>query len=250
MSDLETITRLAVGYAKSTRGAEPDPQDAVWANGLAGYLTDADNRRWAMVVMPDDGDRDVQEGVFADVRRFLDTGETPPNCTPSELPAMAGRGMAIVCGGRSGYAQAFVSRALDAWSARHPLAAVIHGACRDPRDPGTNPPATEAEAIQRDGARDGWSADMCADRWARARGLTVTPILADWHPNGGPLDRTAGPRRNREMLALLCATRDAAPCPVAVLAFAGGTGTEGMVGLAHDAGVPVWRATETGWVRG
>ena len=90
---------------------------------------------------------------------------------------------------------------------------------------------------------------MCADRWARARGLTITPMPAVWRKDGGPVDRTAGPRRNRAMLALSCATRDAAPCPIAVLAFSGGDGTEGMVKQAQAARVPVWRAAEAGWVR-
>jgi hypothetical protein len=46
---------------------------------------------------------------------------------------------------------------------------------------------------------DALGADYLADCWARARGLQVTPVPADWYPNGR-YDRSAGPRRNREML--------------------------------------------------
>lgn len=248
--DLLTITQFAVGFAKSTRGDAPDPARFIWKNAIAGYMTDEDGRRWAMLVMPDDGSRTVQRDVFADARRFLDTGQTPQNCTP---PRMA----VIVCGGRKGQTQAFVSKALDAWCARHPTAAIIHGACEDRCRRDREPPRTEAEAIERDGEHEGWSADMCADRWADARGVRALRMPANWYPDGKNLDRGAGPRRNAEMLGLLAEIQDPKlderqdkhGRPVAVLAFSGGSGTEGMVELAKVASVAVWRATASGWLR-
>ncbi len=99
-----------------------------------------------------------------------------------------------------------LTRALDAFHARHGVAALIHGA-----------------AI---------GADTHAARWASVAGLEVCLYPADWPGLG----RKAGPIRNSQML------REGKPD--AVLAFPGGRGTEGMVALALKAGVPVWRVLD------
>lgn len=97
-------------------------------------------------------------------------------------------------------------RALDAFHAKHAVSVVIHGAA--------------------DGA------DLLAGQWAWNAEVAVVECPADWSRYG----RSAGPRRNAEML------RDHKPD--AVLAFPGGRGTEGMVALALKAGVPVWRGLD------
>lgn len=73
-------------------------------------------------------------------------------------------------------------------------------------------------------------ADSLADRWARARGVPVEAHPADWS-----LGRSAGPARNRRMLARK---------PDLVIAFPGGRGTAHMVSIARKAGVEVWMADE------
>lgn len=235
--DLLTISRLAVGYAKSIRGELKPPR--TWENALAGYLTDEDGVRWAVMVIPSDGDRAIQRGVVLDAEHFLDTGITPAR-------SFALGTVALVCGGRSGQRQDFVSRALDAWERTHGISGIIHGACEDRGD---NAPATEADALARDGVQTGWSADMCADRWAKARGVASRPVPACWYPvKDGPLDRSAGPRRNERMRDMLVEARGRGQRAV-VLAFPGGTGTAGMVALALGAGLPTWQATDRGWIR-
>ena len=80
-------------------------------------------------------------------------------------------------------------------------------------------------------------ADSLAAAWARDRGVPVEPYpVTDWKFPDGSTDRSAGPRRNARMLAR--------GKPDACVAFAGGSGTAGMVRLCEAADVPVWRI---GW---
>ena len=75
-------------------------------------------------------------------------------------------------------------------------------------------------------------ADALAEIWAINRGVPRTIFKADWTKHG----KAAGPIRNRQMMS--------EGKPDMVLAFPGGRGTENMVRLATDAGIPVVRAAE------
>lgn len=70
-------------------------------------------------------------------------------------------------------------------------------------------------------------ADTLAGGWAVSRGKQLEVYPADWDRYG----RSAGPRRNQQML-------DEGK-PDVVIAFPGGRGTEGMIKLARKAGVRV-----------
>lgn len=107
-----------------------------------------------------------------------------------------------------------LTRALDAFHARHGVTLLIHGAAR--------------------------GADSWARQWATGHSLPTLPFPARWHPQGrsGPLDRAAGHKRNARML------REGKPD--AVLSFPGGRGTQGMIRLAMRASVPVWRVYRPG----
>jgi hypothetical protein len=70
-------------------------------------------------------------------------------------------------------------------------------------------------------------ADTIAAEWAEHRGIPAEVYMADWERLG----RKAGPIRNQRMLD------DGGPN--LVVAFPGGTGTAGMTGIAHKAGVEV-----------
>ena len=84
-----------------------------------------------------------------------------------------------------------------------------------------------------EGEADG--ADTCGRAWAESRGIPVRPFPADWRPNGGPVDRSAGHRRNAEMLSAALEEASQADDVLVVAAFAGGTGTANMVELAEGA---------------
>lgn len=74
-------------------------------------------------------------------------------------------------------------------------------------------------------------ADLIAHEWARSRGVQPVACAANWtwfRALGRP--KAAGPARNKAMLAL---------GPDLVVAFPGGRGTESMIGLAREAGIPV-----------
>lgn len=165
----------------------------------------------------------------------------------------------IICGGRVGHLQAFCSRALDAWHGTRPIGTLIHGQCSDRRQKGRFiiPNMDEAKAIERDGGDPGWSADMCGDRWARRAGVPeIIPMPANWYPeavgmmrkNRGPLDRGAGMKRNRAMAERLVQMGDDG-AHVAVLAFAGGNGTDNMIETAAGLSLPVWRPLNGAWRR-
>lgn len=70
-------------------------------------------------------------------------------------------------------------------------------------------------------------ADLLAGRWAIDHSIPVKCYLANWSKYG----RSAGPIRNRQMLA------DSKPD--LVVAFHGGAGTADMVRRAKLAGIPV-----------
>lgn len=72
-------------------------------------------------------------------------------------------------------------------------------------------------------------ADTIAERWAFANNVEHKKYPADWKRFG----KAAGPIRNQTMLLDFR--------PDAVVAFAGGKGTAGMVKLAQDAGVYVYK---------
>lgn len=113
----------------------------------------------------------------------------------------------LVCGGRT-YGQRVgesdtLDRALSAFASGHDVTLVVHGAAR--------------------------GADSLAGEWARLHGVDVVEYPAEWNKYG----RSAGFKRNKQMLD--------AESPDWVIAFPGGTGTNMMVNLALQAGVPVWR---------
>lgn len=104
----------------------------------------------------------------------------------------------IVCGGRTYADAAHVDTVLA--GLRPPVSLVRHGAAR--------------------------GADALADAWARAKGIALDPMPADWDKLG----RLAGPSRNAAMAA-----RGADLC----VAFPGGKGTRDMIRKAYEAGIPV-----------
>ncbi|KGD66744.1 hypothetical protein Y5S_00411 [Alcanivorax nanhaiticus] len=76
---------------------------------------------------------------------------------------------------------------------------------------------------------DASGADRLASQWARESGMDQVSYPANWKAHG----RAAGPMRNRRMLHH--------GRPQALVAFAGGRGTADMVGIAKQAGLPVWQ---------
>ncbi len=108
----------------------------------------------------------------------------------------------LVCGGRDYDDREHVFATLDRLNREiGPIGKVVHGAAR--------------------------GADSHADAWAKARGIDVKPYDADWKR----YKRSAGPIRNREMLAK--------ERPTHVAAFPGNDGTADMVKIARAAGVDV-----------
>jgi predicted Rossmann-fold nucleotide-binding protein len=107
----------------------------------------------------------------------------------------------LVCGGRDYNDHDALYAALDRLHAEHNFTVVIAGGAR--------------------------GADTLAAQWAEHRGIPVEVYMADWQKLG----RKAGPIRNQRMLD--------EGAPDLVVAFAGGTGTAGMMALARNAGVPV-----------
>lgn len=114
----------------------------------------------------------------------------------------------LVCGGRDFSDAAMLRAQLDRLHAARPIAVLIEGDAR--------------------------GADKLAGEWAEAHGVTVRRFPADWQRYG----RSAGPRRNQQMLD--------EGRPDLVVAFPGGKGTAGMVKLARAAGCEVIEAGRTG----
>lgn len=135
--------------------------------------------------------------------------------------------IALVCGGRLWGEQYvdgterpewkderdLVFRTLDVLHHDVKIHAVIHGAAR--------------------------GADSCANEWAEKNAAQPDAVLcwrypADWSKYG----RSAGPRRNAEMLSILKAERhDGAD--VFVVAFPGGRGTADMIKRAREAKIRI-----------
>jgi YspA, cpYpsA-related SLOG family len=106
-----------------------------------------------------------------------------------------------VCGGRDFDDAAFLFRILDDLHREHRFREFMQGGAR--------------------------GADALAKEWAMTKGdLKRFEIKANWRKYGP----AAGPIRNQQMLDW---------GPDLVVAFAGGTGTAGMVALARAAGMPV-----------
>lgn len=118
----------------------------------------------------------------------------------------------IICGGRDWNQRQITYAALDRLHQEHNFTQVIQGAAK--------------------------GADTLARDWANSRGIPVREFPADWYPEfirghrntRRQLDRSAGHRRNQQML-------DEGQ-PHLVIAFPGGRGTESMMQKARAAGVP------------
>lgn len=164
----------------------------------------------------------------------------------------------IVTGAREGARQTDVSRALDAWHSARPVGLLIHGDCEDPKCERPRQLGFDHhdDVVQWQTAGrypHGLSVDRCAEQWARHRSLRWHAMPADWYPHRqgfkrGPMDRAAGPKRNRRMAQELRRYQQAGR-KVAVLAFPGGNGTADMVRVAKSLGLPVWRAVDGQWRR-
>ena len=109
----------------------------------------------------------------------------------------------LVCGGTDCDKRDETFQALDAVHRKHGVTLIINGGAPGP--------------------------DTYGKEWADLNCIPCATMEANW-PN---LGRKAGPIRNEAMLNLLF--------PDAVVAMPGNRGTEGMVKLAEDDGVNVWR---------
>jgi hypothetical protein len=108
----------------------------------------------------------------------------------------------LVCGGRDFVDERLLYRVLDRRHAMAPFSKLVHGNAR--------------------------GADSMAARWATDRAVPVVGYPAQWDLYG----RSAGPRRNAQMLEL--------EKPDLVIAFpTGGPGTADMIGKAHTANIRV-----------
>lgn len=110
----------------------------------------------------------------------------------------------IVCGSRTWDNPHPIWQSLERIAEQHPDAEIIHGAAR--------------------------GADSLADAAAKALGLKVTPVPADWEKFG----KAAGPMRNKQMLDLAPDRLLAFRCP------GQSKGTDHMITIARRAGVPCW----------
>lgn len=108
----------------------------------------------------------------------------------------------LVCGGRDFNDERAIFAALDAIHANRTVTLLIAGGAA--------------------------GADALAEDWAVARGIPTSIHPAQWAKHG----KSAGPIRNREMLALK---------PDGVVAFPGGRGTADCIRAATELGITVWR---------
>ncbi len=74
-------------------------------------------------------------------------------------------------------------------------------------------------------------ADQAAREWCDERFMPCATFHVWWEREGGRIDRSAGPIRNKWMVKY--------GNPDLVIAFAGNKGTASMVRLAHEAGIEV-----------
>jgi hypothetical protein len=115
----------------------------------------------------------------------------------------------LVCGGRNYADFKRVTQVLDNIHTNTPITILVHG--------GAN------------------GADTLADRWADEHNIPMRIYSAQWNKYG----RSAGPRRNRQMIDEEH-TPGHADKPIAlVVAFPGGRGTAHMVRLARDCKIAV-----------
>lgn len=142
-----------------------------------------------------------------------------PQKRPQHLPDAEEGTRVIICGGRDWSHRDMTYAALDILDGKHLFAQVIHGAAR--------------------------GADTLAGQWAKDRGIPIREFPADWQPKhlGGRTDRSAGHRRNQQMLD--------EGRPHLVIAFPGGAGTRSMIEKSHAAGVRVinLRDIQSWWKR-
>ena len=106
----------------------------------------------------------------------------------------------LITGGRNYDNLTFLFRMLDACHGKRGISMIIQG--------------------------DAQGADALSKQWAKSRQLPYLSCPAEWNKLG----KAAGMRRNVDMLAYE---------PDLVIAFAGGTGTAGMIREALKAGVEV-----------
>lgn len=110
----------------------------------------------------------------------------------------------LVCGGRDYYEREYLFKFLDNYCEPIPVVnGVITGMAR--------------------------GADSLARDWAYSRGLATIECAANWQAHG----KQAGWLRNRTMINLN---------PDVVIAFPGGRGTQMMIEIAEEFGIPVVRA--------
>jgi predicted Rossmann-fold nucleotide-binding protein len=107
----------------------------------------------------------------------------------------------LVCGGRNYSNAARLYAVLNRFHAKHKVSVLIAGGAR--------------------------GADSLAAEWATTSGIHAAVVNALRGEHG----KSAGPKRNRAMLAL---------APEYVIAFPGGAGTADMVAAAKAAGIPVY----------
>lgn len=113
----------------------------------------------------------------------------------------------LVCGGRDFSDRALLFTTMDRVLAKYPDGLlVVHGSAK--------------------------GADLLAEEWCKARQVMYVGVPAQWDRFG----KSAGMQRNRIM-------RDVWE-PKACIAFKGGVGTLGMIGLMREVGVEPWKV---GW---
>lgn len=125
----------------------------------------------------------------------------------------------LVCGGRDYADQHWILTVLTCLHAKTPVTTLIHGDAGETR--------TIGEYVYTVGA------DRLAGKWALASHVPVAVYPADWAKYG----RSAGPRRNQQMLV--------EAKPDLVVAFPGGRGTKDMVLRAREAGVEIFEPGES-----
>lgn len=109
----------------------------------------------------------------------------------------------LVCGGRDFSDRNLVFSTLDKVLAKYPDGLmIVHGAAK--------------------------GADLLAEEWCKSREVMYVGVPARWKKYGKP----AGPHRNKIMRDLWE--------PKACIAFPGGDGTRGMIGLMKEVGVEPW----------
>lgn len=131
------------------------------------------------------------------------------------------RGFVVMTtGGRDFDDVKVVWQTLDAVHAQITIGKLIHGAC------GWDADKPKAQTFQGLAGADG-----LVDWWGRNKSIDVVRVPARW----GALGRSAGPRRNAEMVDMR---------PELCIAFPGGPGTNGAIRLADGAGVPVLSSSD------